>query len=304
MIGHLFAGLPPRGKPPATARAFRGWLAQAAKETTVAPKRVNRAVANAIVISTLQRAVHHDGRSRFLVKGGAHVELRLGLKARASADLDALFRGAFEEMLPVLDGALYAGWGPFTFLRGDPEIIEIPGRLMKPLRLVIKIQLLGTTVLTAQLEVSPDEAGAGERFEVARIPPLDYFGVETPEHAAVLAMTFQVAQKLHACTDPHDEARPNLRVHDLADLRMIRDSFFPADTDLSELKEACVAVFEARAEEAHATGEIVSRAWPPVIVGYDHWRDGWDRLSAELGLDLTLSEVVTELNEWIGTMPR
>lgn len=299
MSGHPIDALPPRGKKPATARALQAWLAKAADETEVAPKRLNRTVANAIVISALQRVVHDDGHSRFLVKGGAHIELRLGLAARASADLDALFRGVFDDMIPALDEVLLAGWEPFTFLRGDPEVIEIPGRRVKPRRLPIKIQLRGTTVLTVQLEVAPDEAGAGERVDTVALPRLDHFGVETPERVAVLVMEYQMAQKFHACTDPHDDPRPNLRVHDLADLWLLRRAFFPSDSDLRGLRAACVAVFDARAEEAEQTGAVVPRRWPPTIVAYVHWHDGWDRLAAELKIDLTLDEVVTQLNSWI-----
>lgn len=37
-----------------------------------------------------------DGKPRFLIKGGAYIELRLGMRARATKDVDTLFRGSFE----------------------------------------------------------------------------------------------------------------------------------------------------------------------------------------------------------------
>ena len=44
--------------------------------------------------------------ARFLLKGGAYLELRLGLRSRATKDLDALVRGDFDEFAETLDAAL------------------------------------------------------------------------------------------------------------------------------------------------------------------------------------------------------
>ena len=52
------------------------------------------------------------------------MELRLRLKARATKDLDAVFRGRFEEWLEALDDALSRGIEDFTFSRAEPEEIR------------------------------------------------------------------------------------------------------------------------------------------------------------------------------------
>lgn len=43
------------------------------------------------------------------------MELRLGLKARTTKDLDVVFRGAFEGWLAALDDALAADIEEFSF---------------------------------------------------------------------------------------------------------------------------------------------------------------------------------------------
>lgn len=299
MSEHPLDTLAARGKEPPNRAAFNRWLSDAAERTGAAPGRLNRTVANTIVVSALQRAVHDDGESRFLVKGGTHLELRLGLETRASRDLDTLFRGAFEDMVEVLDDALREGWGPFALLREEFTEINVPHRRVKPRRTTVKVQLQGSTVLTAQLEVAADEGGAGARADAVSLPSLQYLGVESAERAAVLALEYQIAQKLHASTDPHSDDQPNLRVHDLADLKMLKDGFFPEGTDLSELRSACVDIFSARAAEAAATGETEPRSWPPTLEAHAHWTDGWTGIRDELGWDVSLEEVVAELNDWI-----
>ena len=117
----------------------------------------------------------------------------------------------------------------------------------------VGIGLRGRTVLTVQLEVAPDEAGAGKTVDMIPVPSLEHFGISSPGQAAALALEYQVAQKLHACTDPHTDERANLRVHDVVDLHLVRTTFF-ADGVPPLLREACLAVFDALAQEAAATG--------------------------------------------------
>jgi hypothetical protein len=43
---------------------------------------------------------------------------------------------------------------------------------------------------------------------------------------------------------------------------------------LAEVREAAVAVFEARAAEAVRLGRP-TRNWPPTLVAYAHWKDDY-----------------------------
>lgn len=294
---HPLAALPARDKEPRSRRVMLTWLDHAARAQSMAPKRLNRLVANSIVLAALQSALHTDQRCAFLVKGGTQIELRLGLRARASADLDTLFRGDFDSALESLDQALGAGWGPFSFTRSEPETINVPSRLVKPQRMDIAIRLRGETVLSVQLEVAADEGGAGDVIDMVCVPPLRHFGLAAPEEAAALALEFQVAQKLHACTDPHTDERPNDRIHDVVDLMLVRAAYY-AGGSAGELRAACVAIFDARYLEAGAAG-VTPRPWPPTVVAHPHWAGPYDRLAREVGLSAPFVAAVAAVNAWI-----
>jgi hypothetical protein len=298
MSEHPISDLPDRGKEPANRRALLGWLAAAATSAQIAPRRLNTLVANSIVLSALSRAVDEENKPLFLLKGGTQLELRLGLRARASSDLDTLFRGEFEKMIEALDEALREGWGSLTYQRTEPREINVASRRVKPLRVDVKILVRGVVTLTAQLEVAADEGGAGDAPEAVPLPSLSHFGIDSVESAAALAMDFQVAQKMHACTDPHSEERRNDRVHDVVDLLLVREAFF-SDADLPPLRQACESIFNARAHDAQATDQPV-REWPPHLEAHSHWAPAYPALADEVGLALTFDEAVAGINEWIG----
>jgi hypothetical protein len=74
----------------------------------------------------------------------------------------------------------------------------------------------------------------------------------SPGHVAGIAMPYQVAQKLHASTDPDDPPEfLNDRVRDIPGLLLIKDHSYPGGPTV-ELSAACFDVFHARAAEATA----------------------------------------------------
>ena len=111
MTSHPFESLPARGKEPRTKRHLDGWVAHGADETGMAVRRLGWIVASSVVVAALQRALHDDGRPVFLLKGGAYLEIRLGLATRATKDVDTLFRGDFDKFIDSLDEALRQPWG-------------------------------------------------------------------------------------------------------------------------------------------------------------------------------------------------
>ena len=109
---HPLEGLPERGKEPRSIAVLSGWVNQAQERTGLAADRLSWMVASSIVIAVLQRSRHVDAHPRFLLKGGAMLELKLGLgAARATKDIDMLFRGSFDEFVASLDEALVEPWG-------------------------------------------------------------------------------------------------------------------------------------------------------------------------------------------------
>lgn len=64
------------------------------------------------------------------------------------------------------------------------------------------------------------------------------------------------------------------------------------------MREAAVAVFEARAAEAAKLGRP-TRTWPPTIAAYAHWKDDYIRAAASGGIGLSLEDAVGEVSAWI-----
>jgi hypothetical protein len=76
-----------------------------------------------VVAGALDRARDENDDPVFVLEGGAALELRPGLRARATKDFDTTYRHAVEEMVERLDGALRHGHGDFTATRTEPEPI-------------------------------------------------------------------------------------------------------------------------------------------------------------------------------------
>lgn len=229
--------------------------------------RYQRWINTHIISAVLDRVRDEHGEPVFVLKGGAAMELRLGLDARASKDLDAAFRRRAEDMLDALDRALAEDWGGFQLRRTEPEAI----RSTDALRMDIKLAYKGRAWGTVQLEVAPAEGEAGQ--EIDRVParPLDAVQLEGPERIACVSVRYQIAQKLHACTETFADGRENDRFRDLIDLQLLRDLI--DDDGLPAVRRACVEIFELREKQA----------WPPQITVYASWADGFAAMAQEIG---------------------
>lgn len=299
MTEHPFSSLPDRGKAPTSKRHLDAWVQQAQPKTGVAVGRLSWLVASSVVIAALQRALAADGHPRFLLKGGAYLELRLGLQSRATKDIDTLFRGDFDEFIDVLDATLRDPWGALELQRTEVESIENATRVVKPRRFRVKLLVNGQTWRSIDVEAAPDEGFAGARVDVFPSPPLGHFGLPSPIEFAGIVFDYQVAQKLHACSDPHQPPdTTNDRARDVVDLELIHAAFYGDDSDLTELRAACVDLFEARATEAVILG-IEPRPWPPVVTPHEHWHTDFASACAALGIAHTLADAVADLNAWI-----
>jgi hypothetical protein len=123
--------------------------------------------------------------------------------------------------------------------------------------------LRGVTWRRIQVEIAPDEAGASSEEDVLTAPNLAAVGLPNPDQLVGIAARWQVAQKLHACTDPHNPPESvNDRVRDVVDLVLLKGLLEAEETvTLVDLKGACVALFAARAREAETLGRT-PRTWP------------------------------------------
>jgi hypothetical protein len=140
--------------------------------------------------------------------------------------------------------------------------------VVKPRRFDVVVELRGKTWRRVQVEVSADEGDAGRVHEAFPAPQLHGVGLSAPDELVGLAMRFQVAQKIHACTDPHNPpSAKNDRARDIVDLLLLRCLVVG---DLTEVRVAVVAIFDARAADARALG-LPERSWPARAVPFPHW---------------------------------
>lgn len=289
-----------RGKAPHSPGVLNQWVSAAQGAVGLEATLLNWLVASSVVVATLQRAVDADGTSRFLLKGGTYLQYRMGWTGRATKDVDGIVRGELDEFFQSLDETLGQPWGPLTLERTEVEVIDTPGKVIKPRRFWIKIQLRGKPWRRIKVEVSPDEAGAGSEHEPLVAPDLKSFGLPSPDHLFGIALRYQIAQKLHACTDPHtDPECANERPRDLVDLLLLRDLVaregVPSPRDL---RDAGAAVFAARKDDAEQMG-LRGRDWPPAVVAHDHWAADYADAAAKGGLEISLSEAVAHVQAWV-----
>jgi hypothetical protein len=194
--------------------------------------------------------------------------------------------------------------GPLTLERGPVETIETPVRVVKPRRFDVRLNLRGKVWRRIQVEIAPDEGSATLESDVISAPSLDHFGLPSPDHLLGIALRYQIAQKLHACSDPHDPpATRNDRARDIVDLLALRDlAALEGTVTLLDLRNACTDVFTARACDAQALGRTIRR-WPCSVVAYAHWKEDFAAAAEAIGRpDLTIDTAVSELNSWIAAI--
>lgn len=273
----------PKRKKPHNTRVLQSWIREYADREQMPQTRVHRAVSFMLVALSLERSLGSDGKPLFVVKGGASMELRLDLRARTTKDLDAVFRGAFENWLEALDDALEGEIEGFSYSRDEPSQIGAT----RFYRVNIAIDYRGRRWGKVQFEVAPVEVG--DVLDIDQVAPFDIgqFGLTAPVHVSVVGLPYLVAQKLHACTEVF-EGEENARVHDLMDLLLARDLLGPER--LERTSEACVAIFDNRARQV----------WPPTVTVYPSWAETFARIAAEEGFPITdVEEAAALVGEFI-----
>lgn len=259
--------LPARNKPPHNVNVLGRWLTESANHSGMTAGRLRRWLGFMVVAAMLDRARRDDGEPMFLIKGGVAMDLRIGRSARATRDLEAALRTAISELAEHLDPALRAGFGDFGATRTELKPIRDTGAV----RCDIKLTYRNRPVVTVPVEVAEIEASMGSEVDRVPVRPLSDLGIEGPRSVPCIPVRWQIAQKLHACTERHDDL-VNDRFRDLLDLQLLAS--LVDDVDWAAVRVACVEVFESRA----------SHAWPPTLTVPDDWADGYRALAIDTGL--------------------
>lgn len=273
----------------------RGHLARLldvwARDTTepVTSGRLRRLVGVMAIVQVLDGLKDAEGRERIAFKCGAALELRFGFRARASNDLDGAYRGEVTEAIGLIDEGLKEGWSGFTGKTTEGEPIAGTGLAVPPVRFRIKLLYKGKDFVTVPMELSPVEGRSLDQVEVLPAA-VSLAPVQLAEADSIpfLPIRYQVAQKLHACTEDTGEERPNQRARDLADILLIEELALDED-HLPGLREACVEIFGLRAKHP----------WPPTVVVWPGWDDIWERLAGTENLDYSIAEAVTRVQNLV-----
>ncbi|HVA29561.1 MAG TPA: nucleotidyl transferase AbiEii/AbiGii toxin family protein [Candidatus Baltobacteraceae bacterium] len=245
-------------------RALERRITSIAHERGTTAARLRRLVGFAVLCETLAEAAARGIIPLFFVKGGVAIELRLGLLARATRDLDIGLCAPPGELLPLFDAALDVGFGDFRLRRrGEARALE-NGALV----LAIAVEYFGRPWAT----VDVDLASATLDWETDSVPPiaLAELGLQSPRSVPCLAIPAQIAQKIHALTEPEPHGRPNPRARDVLDVLLLVQRL---EVDNMAVLTACERVF---AERAAHTWPIASFAFPA----------GWHGILAELAREV------------------
>ncbi len=233
-----------------------------------------------VLLGALDNARDEAAEPRFVLKGGLAIELRLGLQARTTKDVDIVFRGDPARMRETLEEALAAGYPPFEFRLAESEAI----RDTRAERMDVKITFNGRDWATLQVEISPEESKAGE-VELVEAISIGDLGLQGPERVACQSLRYQIATKLHAVTERFD-GEQNDRYRDLVDLILLRD----LAPDLGDVKAACEDIFSARRKQP----------WPPSLDPEPSWSEHYRVLAARFEFPIDdLDDAIVEVRQFI-----
>lgn len=287
--------------PPLNVTQLNDRLAQVATGLGIPVARARVMLCTLIVSQMLPDAV--------AVKGGMGVKLRLGERGtRATSDLDVSTRVRGEVFEQAFRARLAEGWGTVPPSKGElrrnpdaPERVAFtaavravklhdpglarPEYVMHPYR--VSIAFLGAAWGALDVEVSDPEidpcAHMPKEIDSELVQFGSSFGFGDLHPVELVDLEYQIAQKLHAVTDP-----TYVRAHDLVDLQLL----WNADPDLSSLRSLCTRTFAWRRQQT----------WPPLPL---RPMDGWELAYADARAETEVSGTtpvlpdLTEAREWL-----
>jgi predicted nucleotidyltransferase component of viral defense system len=260
-----------------TANAFRTALEQRLKNeaqaTGVALLRLRKHVAFERFLARL--AASESGG--WVLKGAFALELRLGLRTRATKDIDLGRADDEEAATEHLNAATNVDLGDFFSFdaRRTPALEAATG--FRAVRYTVRADLDGR-----RFEQFPVDVAFSESSPIQAEPLLGANSLEFAEVAVlqlpVVSLEQHVAEKLHAYTGTFgQDGRESTRVKDLVDLVLIGEM---AELDAERLSHALAVTFEQRAQQALASA--VPR--PP-----SSWARPYTELAREVGIATDLA---------------
>jgi hypothetical protein len=256
----------------ATAEAFRVALEQRllarSRDRNVQLIRLRKQV----VFDRLIARLLASAPDRWVVKGGIALELRYGVRARMTKDLDLGRRGSEEAATAELEDALAVNLGDFFRfgIRTATDIDDMTERVA--IRYRIGSTLAGRRFEDVVVDVAISGSLVGEPESLGGLDLLDFAGI-APAVIPVVGLEQHVSEKLHAYTRTYEGQRPSSRVKDLIDLVLIRAS---STFEAGDLRRALRLTFSDR------SSQNLPAQLPPPPSG---WAATYPALADEVGLD-------------------
>lgn len=252
-------------------RALEARLKIEAENTGIDHMRLRRIVVFDRIAARLSAA-----EQGWVLKGGAALEFRLGLRARATKDLDLVLRSEPSDGATIRDVLIETLTSDvdrdrFVFTVGHPTELAADAAGNPGWRFPLDGALAGKTFVAVKMDVvlRPVELAATERISLPG--KLGFAGIR-PRIIEAADRRQHFAEKLHALTRDYD-LRPNTRVKDLVDLLLlIHDGLSPNQDLLAVVRH----VFTVRATHRVPT-DIPD---PPPA-----WRDDYPALAGNAALD-------------------
>ncbi len=280
----------PRDQPAGHVHGLQRWISEWAHASAETQARIQRRIALIAIAAMLDEARDQHGEPMFVLKGDSALELRYKSRARASRDIDLEFSGALDDIHEAVVTCVNVGWSGFGGRVLDPQPLNIPWTYVTGQRFSVQLSYLGRPFARIPLEIITRKPRGIEYVHTLQLDPV---GLPSPDPIACLSLPYQVAEKLHACTDPLDRHRTNDRVSDLMDLILIED--LSPELDLYATRIACIGVFTDRS----------THPWPPVVSFSPQLNRLWDGLGADTGFPIdSLTNAVKRVDALITAIDR
>lgn len=256
--------------PQAFARALSDRLKRQAAAEGVDLDRLRKRVA---FERFLARLFEHNP-SRWVLKGGYALELRLGGKARATKDIDLdLPPPPVEDLLDELQEAAEVDLGDyFVFLVSRPKAMR--GAPLGSFRYSVEVRLNGRPFTSFVLDVGQGDTPLGEVEWREGQADLGFAGI-SKVRMAIYPLADHFAEKLHAYTRLRER---KTRVKDLLDLSLVLQELVDELPPATEMRRTIEATFGR-----YGTHDLPDALPDPPV----SWREPFEAAAEELGLQTT-----------------
>lgn len=249
-------------------------LFRVAREADVEELRLRRWVSFLALCGVLQRAIDEGVIADYYLKGGAALELRFADRARTTKDMDIGLAGnSRRNRFAALERAAALGFDEFTFRVKAPRDLD----LVDTVRVDVVITYRGRGFQTVQTDLGPADEPTVD-LVAPTIRGVADLGIPVTSPVRCITLDMQVAQKLHACTNPRVVEREN-RARDILDIVFLN---MLGQLDPKAVRSACIRVFEQRGQHT----------WPPFVSVPPDWRVELASLATAQALPFTTGDEV------------